>query len=94
MNILFQYISSAEDEFIEHDVNFRLYFKAIRSREESLASLKRNKDSLQSKINSLQNKITKMKEEHKDLPASIAKLAELKDEYKSTELSVMTDEAK
>lgn len=79
---------------MEHESTYRLYFKSIRSREESLASLKRNKESLSNKISTLTNKISKMKEEHKDLPSSLSRLSELKDEYRSAEFAVMTDEAK
>lgn len=62
---LFDALASAEMVFAGHDENYRLHFKAIRSKEEGLASLKRNQSSLAGKIDSQERKVSKMREENK-----------------------------
>ncbi|KAL8284059.1 hypothetical protein RQP46_005172 [Phenoliferia psychrophenolica] len=65
MSQLFEYMSSAETAFAQHDENFRLHFKSIRTKEEHLASLKRSQTSLAGKIDTQEKKVSKMKEENK-----------------------------
>jgi hypothetical protein len=65
LSMLFDYVSSAERQQAEHLATFRLHFKAIRTREEALAALKRNQSSLASRIEAQDRKVSKMKEENK-----------------------------
>lgn len=65
LSMLFEYVSSAERQQAEHLATFRLHFKAIRTKEEELATLKRNQSSLASRIEAQDRKVSKMKEENK-----------------------------
>jgi hypothetical protein len=65
LSMLFEYVSSAERQQAEHLATFRLHFKAIRTKEEELATLKRNQTSLASRIEAQDRKVSKMKEENK-----------------------------
>lgn len=92
--ILFQYVATAETQFSEHDATFRLHFKAIRTREESLAMLKRKRDSLASSIESQEKKVGRMKEEHRDLPVAAERLREMRQEMIGTENTVTNEETR
>ncbi|KAM0754430.1 hypothetical protein T439DRAFT_321466 [Meredithblackwellia eburnea MCA 4105] len=91
---LFDYLSAAEVAFGQHDNNFRLHFKSVRTKEENLASLKRSQSSLASKIESQEKKVSKMKEENKDLPMATTKLHEMKQEMVGLENTVINEESK
>lgn len=54
---LFDYLSTAENRFAEHNSNFRLHFKAIRTREEHLSILRRTQRDLAGKIDSQDKKV-------------------------------------
>lgn len=91
--MLFEYLSTAEKAYAEHDESYRLHFKSIRTREENLAQLRRTKDSLASKIESQDKKVSKMKEENKDLPVAMQRLAEMRQEMIGLENSLLSEEA-
>ncbi|KAK4702218.1 hypothetical protein P7C70_g4006, partial [Phenoliferia sp. Uapishka_3] len=94
MSQLFDSLSSAELAFAQHDANFRLAFKSVRTKEENLAQLKRNQSSLASKIDSQEKRVSKMKEENKDLPNATVKLREMRDEMAGLENTVMNEETR
>lgn len=91
---LFDYLAEGEARAAAHLSNFRLFFKSIRSHEEHLALLKGKKDSLHSKIDTLEKRVARMKEEHKDLPDSLQRLRELRQEFDGLEHSVINEETK
>ncbi|ORY82349.1 Eisosome component PIL1-domain-containing protein [Leucosporidium creatinivorum] len=92
LSMLFDYLSTAEKAYAEHDANYRLQFKNIRTREENLAALKKSKNELGSKIETQDRKVSKMKEENKDLPTALQRLAEMRQEMIGLENSVMNEE--
>jgi SMC interacting uncharacterized protein involved in chromosome segregation len=94
VSILFDYLSTAERKYADHNEQFRLHFKDIRSREEELAALRKRDDQLATKIESQDKKVNKMKEENKDLPAATQRLAEMRQEKQGLEISVMRMEAR
>ncbi|KDE06603.1 hypothetical protein MVLG_03099 [Microbotryum lychnidis-dioicae p1A1 Lamole] len=94
ISMLYDYASSAERAYAEHTGNARLHFKEIRTREEHLTSLKKSKETLGNKIENLDRKVSKMKEENKDLPASIHRLSEMRSEMIGLEHSVLNEESK
>jgi predicted RNase H-like nuclease (RuvC/YqgF family) len=91
-SMLFDYHSTAEKAYADHAETYRQHFKAIRTREENLAQLRRSKDSLASKIDNQDRKVSKMKEENKDLPAAMQRLAEMRQEMIGLENSVLNEE--
>ncbi|KAK4047545.1 hypothetical protein OIV83_005332 [Microbotryomycetes sp. JL201] len=102
VGILFDYLSGAEKRYSEHHENYRqalycqfipLHFKNIRTQEEDLAQLKRNRDSLGSKIEAQDRKVSRMKEENKDLPAAMQRLSEMRQEMAGLEHAVLNEEA-
>ncbi|KAM0788075.1 hypothetical protein ACM66B_001246 [Microbotryomycetes sp. NB124-2] len=93
VGILFDYLAGAEKRYSEHHENYRLHFKNIRTQEEDLAQLKRNRDSLGSKIEAQDKKVSRMKEENKDLPAAMQRLSEMRQEMAGLEHAVLNEEA-
>ncbi|GAA5915542.1 uncharacterized protein JCM6883_000286 [Sporobolomyces salmoneus] len=91
---LFDYLAQAELAYAEHSVQYRLKFKEIRTMEENLSSLRRSRDQQGGKIEAQERKVSKMKEEHKDLPAAKQRLRELRDEMVGLENSVMTEDTR
>ncbi|GAA5885291.1 hypothetical protein JCM16303_005990 [Sporobolomyces ruberrimus] len=91
---LYDYLAQAELNYAEHSVQYRLKFKEIRTMEENLASLRRSRDQQGGKIEAQERKVSKMKEEHKDLPAAKQRLRELRDEMVGLENSVMTEDTR
>ncbi|GAA5868426.1 hypothetical protein JCM1840_006992 [Sporobolomyces johnsonii] len=91
---LYEHLAQAEVAYAEHNANYRLKFKEIRTMEENLAALKRTRDSQASKIDAQDRKVSKMKEEHKDLPAAKQRLRELREEMIGLENSVLTEESR
>lgn len=72
----------------------RIRFKEIRSKEESLAALKKSRDSLGGRIEAQDRKVSKMKEENKDLPAQRQRLRDMQQEMIGLEHSVVTEETR
>ncbi|BGP38693.1 hypothetical protein JCM10449v2_002628 [Rhodotorula kratochvilovae] len=94
VSVLFEYLSKAELAFAEHNGNYRLRFKEIRSKEENLSALKKSRDSLAGRIEAQERKVSKMKEENKDLPAQRQRLREMQQEMIGLENSVLTEETR
>lgn len=86
-------LSKAEEEYAENLKTYRLYFKALRSKEEGFSTLKKNKDSLQKQIDTTEKKLAKMSPENKDLANVTHRLGELKNEMIGMEHSVLNEEA-
>ncbi|BGP54164.1 hypothetical protein JCM8202_005077 [Rhodotorula sphaerocarpa] len=91
---LYEYLSKAEQAYAEHNGNYRIRFKEIRSKEESLAALKKSRDSLGGRIEAQDRKVSKMKEENKDLPAQRQRLRDMQQEMIGLEHSVVTEETR
>ncbi|KAI9602640.1 hypothetical protein H4Q26_001931 [Puccinia striiformis f. sp. tritici PST-130] len=94
MSILLCHLADAQSRFSDHDGTYRIHFKSIRMREESLATLKKSKETIQAKIIGLEKKITKMSSENKDLPGLTTRLQESRSELISLENSVAIEEAR
>ncbi|TKA51083.1 hypothetical protein B0A53_05869 [Rhodotorula sp. CCFEE 5036] len=91
---LYDYLSKAEMAYAEHNGNYRIRFKEIRSKEETLAGLKKSRDSLGGRIEAQDRKVSKMKEENKDLPAQKQRLRDMQQEMVGLEHSVLTEETR
>lgn len=68
--------------------------KSVRTGEESLDELKRRRKTVASKADSAERKLHKMNPEHKNLQAQTDLLNQLRDEIRSLDSQIMTDEAK
>ncbi|GJN87476.1 hypothetical protein Rhopal_000425-T1 [Rhodotorula paludigena] len=91
---LYDYLAKAESAFSEHNGNYRLRFKEIRTKEENLASLRKSRDSLAGRIDAQERKVSKMKEENKDLPTQRQRLRDMQQEMIGLENSVLTEETR
>lgn len=67
--------------------------KGIRSREEALDELKRRRKALISKADTAEKKLSKMSPEHKNLGVQTDTLNRLRDEIRSMDSEIMSDEA-
>jgi len=94
LSILLCHLADAQSRFSDHDGTYRIHFKSIRMREESLAALKKGKETIQSKIPGLEKKIAKLSSENKDLPALTTRLQEARSELISLENSISIEEAR
>ncbi|KAA1087489.1 hypothetical protein PGT21_032512 [Puccinia graminis f. sp. tritici] len=94
LSILLGHLADAQSRFSDHDGTYRIHFKSIRMREESLAALKKSKETIHAKITGLEKKITKMSSENKDLPALTTRLQEARSELISLENSVAIEDAR
>ncbi|PLW31865.1 hypothetical protein PCANC_03617 [Puccinia coronata f. sp. avenae] len=94
LSILLCHLADAQSRFSDHDGTYRMHFKSIRMREESLTALKKSKETVQTKIPGLEKKITKMSSENKDLPVLTSRLQEARSELISLENSVAIEEAR
>lgn len=94
LSILLGHLADAQSRFSDHDGTYRIHFKSIRMREESLTALKKSKETVQAKIATLEKKITKMSSENKDLPGLTTRLQESRSELVSLENSVSLEEAR
>ncbi|KAI9606480.1 hypothetical protein KEM48_001846 [Puccinia striiformis f. sp. tritici PST-130] len=56
MSILLCHLADAQSRFSDHDGTYRIHFKSIRMREESLATLKKSKETIQAKIIGLEKR--------------------------------------
>ncbi|GAA6060707.1 hypothetical protein JCM10212_003328 [Sporobolomyces blumeae] len=91
---LYDYLAQAELAYAEHSSQYRLKFKEIRTMEENLSTLRRSRDQQGGKIEAQERKVSKMKEEHKDLPAAKQRLRELRDEMVGLENSVLAEDTR
>lgn len=78
----------------DHAPACSIRFKEIRSKEETLAGLKKSRDSLGGRIEAQDRKVSKMKEENKDLPAQKQRLRDMQQEMVGLEHSVLTEETR
>ncbi|GAA5900030.1 hypothetical protein JCM8208_005570 [Rhodotorula glutinis] len=94
VSVLLEYLSKAELTFADHNSNYRLRFKEIRSKEENLSALKKSRDSLAGRIDAQERKVSKMKDENKDLPTQRQRLRDMQQEMIGLENTVLVDETR
>ncbi|GAA5835890.1 hypothetical protein JCM9279_002133 [Rhodotorula babjevae] len=94
VSVLLEYLSKAELTFADHNNNYRLRFKEIRSKEENLSALKKSRDSLAGRIDAQERKVSKMKDENKDLPTQRQRLRDMQQEMIGLENTVLVDETR
>jgi chromosome segregation ATPase len=87
-------LSAAEARFANHEITYRLLFKALRSREEAYVALRKSRDSLQSKIDGVDKKLFRMNSEHKDRAALVQRLNDLRQEMVGMENAVTNEDAR
>jgi hypothetical protein len=58
LSILLGHLADAQSRFSDHDGTYRIHFKSIRMREESLAALKKSKETIHAKITGLEKKVS------------------------------------
>ncbi|KAJ3928744.1 MAG: hypothetical protein NXY57DRAFT_1019727 [Lentinula lateritia] len=91
-NILTQF-AAALSNYASHEHAIRDHMKGIRSREEALDELKRRRKALISKADTAEKKLSKMSPEHKNLGVQTDTLNRLRDEIRSMDSEIMSDEA-
>lgn len=57
LSILLGHLADAQARFSDHDGTYRIHFKSVRMREENLAALKKNKETVSGKIVALEKKV-------------------------------------
>ncbi|KAG7091158.1 hypothetical protein E1B28_010211 [Marasmius oreades] len=90
---LLNYFSNALSQFATHEHTIREHMKAIRTREENLDELKRRRRALVSKADTAEKKLSKMSPEHKNLHAQMDTLNRLRDEIRTMDSEIMSEEA-
>lgn len=76
---------------LEH--NIRDSMKAVRTREEQLDDLKKRRKAVMAKADSAEKKLSKMGPEHKSLISQTDLLNQLRDQIRSLDTEIMTEEA-
>jgi len=90
---LLSHFSSALSQYASHGHVMRDQLKAIRTREEALEELKRRRRTLMRKAEDAEKKLSKMSPEHKNLGMQTETLNRLRDEIRSMDSEIMTEEA-
>ncbi|TFK32368.1 hypothetical protein BDQ12DRAFT_692575 [Crucibulum laeve] len=87
------HFSSALSQYATHGHQIREHLKAIRTREEALDALKRRRRTVMSEADSADRKLSKMNPEHKNLQAQTDTLYRLREEIRTIDSDIMTEEA-
>ncbi|CEH15089.1 SPHINGOLIPID LONG CHAIN BASE-RESPONSIVE PROTEIN PIL1 [Ceraceosorus bombacis] len=90
---LMAHYNSANTRFASHLATTRLHFKAIRTREETLAQLKNSKARLASRIEGLEKKLAKMGPENKELMKTTTDLKDRRNEMEVMSRELLEEEA-
>ncbi|KAF4609479.1 hypothetical protein D9613_012300 [Agrocybe pediades] len=90
---LLGHFSSALSQYASHGHSMRDQLKAIRTREEALEELKRRRRTVVRKAEDAEKKLSKMSPEHKNLGTQTELLNRLRDEIRSMDSEIMTEEA-
>ncbi|KAI0777735.1 hypothetical protein BD413DRAFT_468189 [Trametes elegans] len=91
---LLLYFSSALATFANHESMVREHMKSVRSREESLDELKRRRRSVFNDAEAAERKLSKMNPENKNLQQQTDLLNRLRDEIRTMDTDIMTEEAR
>jgi len=89
--LLFQFCSGIQ-QVVQHEEAVRGYLKAIRSKEEALDELRKQRRATAAKEDSADRKLAKMGPEHKNLAAQTQLLTNLRQEIRTLDSQIMTDE--
>ncbi|KAF9472910.1 hypothetical protein BDN70DRAFT_886445 [Pholiota conissans] len=90
---ILNHFSSALSQYASHGHVIRDQLKAIRTREEALEDLKRRRRTVVRKAEDADKKLSKMSPEHKNLAMQTDILNRLRDEIRSMDSEIMTEEA-
>ncbi|KAF8580310.1 hypothetical protein K439DRAFT_1415439 [Ramaria rubella] len=91
---IYAHITTALNNFANHEHTVRAHLKSIRSREEKLDELKRKRKSVAAKADAADKKLAKMSGENKNLPAQTELLTKLRDEIRQLDTEIMVEEAR
>ncbi|KAJ8080852.1 hypothetical protein PM082_017687 [Marasmius tenuissimus] len=90
---LLHHFANALSQYATHENTIREHMKSIRTREEALDELKRRRRALVTKADTAERKLSKMSPEHKNLHSQTDTLNRLRDEIRSMDSEIMTEEA-
>ncbi|KAH9476315.1 Sphingolipid long chain base-responsive protein PIL1 [Psilocybe cubensis] len=90
---ILNHFSAALSQYATHGHSMRDQLKAIRTREESLADLKQRRRTVVRKAEDAEKKLSKMSPEHKNLAMQTDLLNRLRDEIRTMDSDIMTEEA-
>ncbi|PPQ78454.1 hypothetical protein CVT25_011849 [Psilocybe cyanescens] len=90
---ILNHFSAALSQYATHGHSMRDQLKAIRTREESLEDLKRRRRTVVRKAEDAEKKLSKMSPEHKNLGMQTELLNRLRDEIRTMDSDIMTEEA-
>ncbi|KAL0578943.1 hypothetical protein V5O48_003034 [Marasmius crinis-equi] len=90
---LLHHFANALSQYATHEHTIREHMKGIRSREEHLDELKRRRRAAVSKADTAEKKLSKMSPEHKNLHTQTDTLNRLRDEIRSMDSEIMSEEA-
>lgn len=84
----------ALNQYALHEQSIRTYLKRIRTEEEDLDKLKKERRSVGSKADSAEKKLQKMTPENKNLAEQTDLLTRLREEMKLLDVQIMNEEAR
>ncbi|EJD44101.1 hypothetical protein AURDEDRAFT_114400 [Auricularia subglabra TFB-10046 SS5] len=87
------HVSAALNQLASHTLKVREHMKAIRTREEKLAELRKRRKAVGAKAEDAERKLSKMSGEHKNLPQQTDILNRLRDEMRQLDMEILRDEA-
>ncbi|KAK0199702.1 hypothetical protein DFS33DRAFT_1388008 [Desarmillaria ectypa] len=87
------HFTHALTSYATHEHAIRDHMKSIRAREEALDDLKRKRKVIVSKAEAAERKLSKMSPEHKNLAMQTDTLNQLRDQIRSLDSDIMTEEA-
>lgn len=90
---ILNHFSTALSQYATHGHGIRDGLKSIRTREEALDDLRRRRKNVAAKAESAEKKLSKMSPEHKNLGMQTNTLNQLRDEIRSMDSDIMTEEA-
>ncbi|KAG8911391.1 hypothetical protein FRC01_005732, partial [Tulasnella sp. 417] len=87
-------VSAALAQLSTHETAIRVHMKAVRTREENLDELKRRRKQVGAKAEAADKKLSKMSPEHKQLQMQRDLLAQLRDEIRQLDSTIIVEEAR
>ncbi|KAG9036812.1 hypothetical protein FRB95_007910 [Tulasnella sp. JGI-2019a] len=87
-------VSSSLLQFAGHEAAIRVHMKAVRTREENLDAMRKQRKAVASKAEAAEKKLSKMSSEHKQLAMQTDLLNRLRDEIRQLDSDIMLEEAR
>jgi hypothetical protein len=90
---MLELFSGALTQYSAHEQTIRDHMKAVRTREEQLDELRKHRKAVGNRTESAEKKLSRMGSEHKNLAMQTDLLAQLKDQIRTLDTEIITEEA-